>query len=79
MRALLAEIKTRPIRLLSKVDAATYCGMSARRFPSECPVDSVTLSNGDQLYDIRDLDSWIDSMKAGARHDSMEQALERLR
>jgi len=37
------------------------------------------MSNGDQLYDIRDLDAWIDGLKDGVGQGSASMALERLR
>ncbi len=79
MKMFRADIATRPIRLLSKSDAAEYCCRSVRRFSVECPVSPVLMSNGDQLYDIRDLDAWIDGLKDGAGQGSASMALERLR
>lgn len=59
-------IRMSPRRLLKPRDAAEYCGMTVKRFPSECRVSPIAMPSGDKLYDIRDLDSWIDGMKSGA-------------
>ena len=79
MKMFRADIAVKPIRLLSKGDAAEYCCRSVRRFAVECPVSPVVMSNGDQLYDIRDLDLWIDGLKARDAQDSASLALEGLR
>jgi hypothetical protein len=52
-----------PKRMLSKREAAHYCGLPLRHFERICPVKPVSL--GDRLlWDIRDLDVWLDSLKA---------------
>jgi len=37
------------------------------------------MANGDQLYDIVDLDAWIDGLKGKCTHDTAALALESLR
>jgi glutamate/tyrosine decarboxylase-like PLP-dependent enzyme len=61
-----------PKRLLTKSEAAHHCGRSVRRFDVECRVAPVKFPNGDLRYDVRDLDQWIDSMKAGKSSDADE-------
>jgi hypothetical protein len=58
-------LRIQPYRLLSRSEAAHYCKRSAKKFGSQCPVQPVEMSDGDQLWDVRDLDAWIDSLKAG--------------
>ena len=55
-----------PRRMLSPRDAADYCGMPAKRFAGDCRVAPVIMPGGAKLYDMRDLDLWLDSLKAGA-------------
>lgn len=59
-------IKVSPRRMLSPREAAEYCGLTVKKFPAECRVPPVDMPSGTRLYDMRDLDSWIDGMKAGA-------------
>ena len=53
-------------RLLTKTEAAAYCGVSAPIFSEVCAVVPISLGEGVRLrrWDIRDLDEWIDR-KAG--------------
>ena len=53
-------------RLMSEKDAAGYVGLPARRFPVTCPVAPIAMPGGVKLYDIRDLDKWVDAVKAGS-------------
>ena len=73
-----AAFVVKPVRLMTKGDAAEHCCRSSRVFASECPVPPLIMSNGDVLYDIRDLDDWIDGLKGGLSHDDGEAALARL-
>lgn len=52
-------------RMLNKTEAAEHCGRSVKRFEIECPVKAVRFPNGDNRWDVRDLDVWIDGLKAG--------------
>ena len=40
--------------------------------------DPLRMPNGDLLYDVRDLDRWIDSLKAGAPDSDVEDIVARL-
>ncbi|MER8581734.1 hypothetical protein NKG95_24095 [Mesorhizobium sp. M1423] len=51
--------------MLPAKEAADYCGIPAKRFPSECRVPPVEMPSGAKLYDMRDLDAWIDTLKSG--------------
>lgn len=55
------------MRLLTRQQAAAYCGLSLPSFLTVCTVPVLALGTGKRLerYDIRDLDSWIDDFKAG--------------
>lgn len=50
--------------MLSKADAAHYCGLPTSRFSHLCPVTPVELSNGTKRWDVQDLDKWLDSLKS---------------
>lgn len=58
-------IKVSPRRMLTPREAAEYCGIAAKRFPVECQVLPIEMPNGSKLYDMRDLDSWLDGLKGG--------------
>ncbi len=51
-------------RLLSRRQAAEYCGMPIARFEAACPVAPVSLGEGKSMerYDVRALDAWIDTL-----------------
>jgi hypothetical protein len=64
-------VRVTPRRMLKPAEAAEYCGRPRRHFEAECPVAPIAFPNGDRLYDMRDLDRWIDSLKAGASADDI--------
>src|SRR4051794_35216470 len=49
-------------RLLTRTQAAIYCGVSVPTFSAHCPVRPISLGPGRRLerYDIHSLDRWID-------------------
>jgi hypothetical protein len=65
-------------RMLTKSEAAEHCGRSVKRFEIECPVQSIRFANGDARWDVRDLDSWIDSLKAGFVDRDSDTILDKL-
>lgn len=61
-----------PYRLFSKAEAAHYCRSSPAKFEAQCPVTPVVMPGGDRLWDVRDLDRWIDGLKnEHAGHDDI--------
>jgi hypothetical protein len=56
-------LRVQPFRLLTKGEAAHYCRRSVKKFESQCPVPPIEMADGDRLWDVRDLDRWIDSLK----------------
>jgi len=54
-----------PRRMLTKNEAAAHCGRPPKRFEIECPVKPLKFPNGDQRYDVVDLDRWLNSLKLG--------------
>jgi hypothetical protein len=65
-------------RMLTKSEAADHCGRSTKRFEVECPVQPIRFANGDVRGDVRDLDAWIDSLKAGIDHGDSLAIVDRL-
>jgi hypothetical protein len=53
-------------RLLTKAQAAAYCGTSVATFRIVCPVRPIALGKSKRLerFDIVALDRWIDGMSA---------------
>ncbi len=51
-------------RLLTRTQAAAYCGVSVGSFSTLCPVRPVTLGNDKRLerYDVVALNKWIDEL-----------------
>ena len=70
-------IRVVPRRMLSTKEAAEYCGLPAKGFEQRCGVPPVEMPAGVRLYDMRDLDNWIDGFKAGSR-DSDDDILGKL-
>lgn len=64
-------------RMMSIKQAADYVGLPLRRFPQICTVDPVAMPQSGERYDIRDLDLWLDQIKAG-NADTDADILERL-
>ena len=65
-------------RMLNKTEAAEHCGRPVKRFDIECPVRAVRFPNGDNRWDLRDLDAWIDSLKAGDTNHEAEAIIGKL-
>jgi hypothetical protein len=63
-------------RMLSKADAAHYCGLAVRRFEVECPVRPVRVGEK-TLWDIRDLDEWLNTLKE-SKDDTADKIIARL-
>lgn len=70
-------IRLAPRRMLSVREAADYCGVAAKGFEKKCGVAPVAMPTGGHRYDLRDLDTWIDSLKAGGA-DSDDDILGKL-
>lgn len=51
-------------RLLTKTQAAAYCGLSVARFATACPVPPCALGDGERMkrWDIHRLDAWMDTL-----------------
>lgn len=70
-------IKIAPRRMLSLREAADYCGMSRKQFTMFSGVAEVAMPHGQKLYDIKDLDAWLDALKNNTP-DGHEAILARL-
>lgn len=77
MNRAVIEVSLPPYRMLKKAEAASYCGMAAKAFEGHCPVIPVQMPNGLRLWDARDLDAWLDGLKAGDA-DSDDAILDKL-
>jgi hypothetical protein len=53
-------------RLLTKAQAAAYCGISVATFEAVCKTPPLSLGNSKRLdrFDIRKLDLWIDTLSS---------------
>jgi hypothetical protein len=58
------KFKITPRRMLSAREAAEYCGLAAKAFSTECSIAPVQMPQGRKLYDMRDLDAWLDGLKS---------------
>ena len=69
----LSEIRPVPRRGLSRVEAAMYIGISPTKFDelrTSGRISPPRLIDGRKVWDVRDLDNWIDSLKAGPSLDT---------
>ncbi len=76
MSAIVA-IKLAPRRMLNLREAADYCGVSRKQFTMLSGIAPVAMPHGHKLYDIKDLDAWLDALKNNAP-DGHEAILARL-
>jgi hypothetical protein len=55
-------------RLLTRAEAASYCGLSHTAFSTLCPVRPIALGNDKRLerFDVVALNKWIDRLAAGS-------------
>lgn len=65
-------------RMLTQSEAADYTGLPAKHFKAACPVQPIEMRPGTILWDKRDLDQWIDTMKEGAEMATQDAILCRL-
>lgn len=65
-------------RMYRLAEAAAYCGLAVKHFKALCPDQPVALREGADLYDKRDLDRWIDTVKDGSEPQSHGDILARL-
>jgi len=78
MPALTIDIPTIPTRLLNKKEAARYCRINPARFSVLCPVRPFGIEKNRMVYDIQELNRWIDSLKSGKDSDSDEALIGKL-
>ena len=59
-------------RLLTREQAAQYCGISLPTFLRLSPIPAVSLGHGRRLdrYDLRGLDEWIDKLSTSCGEES---------
>lgn len=77
MQTATLNLKVSPRRMLSEKEAADYLALPLAVFRSDCRIPQVEMPRGRKLYDMRDLDHWIDSRKGGA-HDNDDDILNKL-
>lgn len=65
-------------RMLTKSQAAHYCGRPVKRFAIECPVPPLQFENGDERHDVHDLDGWLDRLKQAGGNDDSDIILAKL-
>jgi predicted DNA-binding transcriptional regulator AlpA len=54
-------------RLVTKSEAAAFCGISRAAFDRICPIQPIELESGNKRllrYDVEDIEDWIDGLKA---------------
>ncbi|GJE58385.1 hypothetical protein [Methylobacterium trifolii] len=62
-------LRVQPFRLLTRAEAAHYCRRTLKKFEAQCPVRPVEMADGDRLWDVQDLDRWIEGLKGGDASD----------
>jgi hypothetical protein len=70
MTSAMLNIRVVQPRMLSLKQASDYVGLPVKRFPAACSVSPVAMPGNIELYDVRDLDAWLDQIKRGSTdHD----------
>ena len=59
-------IRVAPRRMLSLREAADYCGIPPKKFPALTGIAPLAMPHSEKLYDIKDLDAWLDGIKNNA-------------
>ncbi|MFZ2100123.1 MAG: hypothetical protein WAU86_06115, partial [Oricola sp.] len=67
-----------PRRLLTAKEAADYCGIAQKQLRFQTGIAPVALPNSKQLFDIRDLDRFIEGCKSPSAALSDDDILARL-
>jgi hypothetical protein len=71
-------LRVQPYRLFTKAEVAHYCRRSVKKFDEQCPVKPIEMADGDLLWDVLDLDRWIDSLKTDAADSTADAIVARL-
>ena len=58
-------LRVSPRRMLSEREADEYVALPLAVFRSDCTVAAVLMPRGKRLFDMQDLDQWIDNLKGG--------------
>ena len=78
MSSAILKINWQPKRMLTKSESAHHCGRSIKQFQVECPVAPTVMGNGDLRWDVRELDRWLDGLRAGAGDHDADAIIARL-
>lgn len=57
-------------RFLTEKEAATYGGFTLTEFRRECPIIPIARAQGRKVWDVREIDHWLDGAKT-TDHDSI--------
>lgn len=71
-------LRVTPRRMVSEKEAAEYCGRPVGKFKAACPVPPVEFPDGAKLFDLRDLDAWLDGLKGASLSATADDILAKL-
>jgi len=71
-------LRLTPRRMLSEREAADYCGRPLAKFRAGCTVPPVEFPDGARLFDMRDLDTWLDGLKGASLAATADDILAKL-
>ena len=71
-------LRVSPRRIISRREAAEYCGVPVKRLIADTGVKPVIMPHGEEMFDILDLDVCIEGLKAAqpTNHDDIVERLE---
>jgi hypothetical protein len=52
-------------RIVPTRTAAFYCGLTVKRFKTNCPLAPRAFPDGTERHDLKDIDKWLDSLAGG--------------
>lgn len=65
-------------RILTKIEAAAYLGMSKRKFEYVKPANRMPMPGNMHRYDRLDLDAWVERQKREGEEMKIEQLADEL-
>lgn len=71
-------LRVTPRRMLSEKEAADYCGRPLTKFRAACSVPPIQFPDGAKLFDMRDLDAWLDDLKGASLSATADDILAKL-
>lgn len=67
--------ETKYIRFLSDRQAADYAGMTLTEFRRDCPIAPQERAQGRKVWDVYELDRWLDGVPHSNQNNALQGAI----